>query len=66
MLRTLLVHHQGRENLPTDQQAAPTYFVQFCLLHKFYTKNLQEFYMQQKNTLSNCFIQLLYSLMMDQ
>jgi len=52
---------------PTGQQAAPPTFVQFYLLHTFYTKNFQQlFYMQKTNIFSNCLIQLLYSLMWDQ
>ena len=67
MLQTLLVHHQGAWTPPRDQQATPSNFVQFYQLHIFYTKTLQQlFYMQKTNILSNCFIQLLYSLMMDQ
>jgi len=49
---------------PTDQQAVPTFFVQFCPLRIFYTKNIQQLFYMQVTYIYN-FSQLLYFLMMD-
>jgi hypothetical protein len=58
MFQILLIYHEGI--------AAPSNFVQCCTLHISYTKNFQQlFYIQQNNTLSNRFIQLLCCLVMD-
>jgi len=52
---------------PKYQQASPTYCAQFGLLYKFYTEDFPLAVLHAKsNILSIQFIQLLYSLMMDQ